>query len=85
MRNPEEPAGRIARRNRYADCFARVRGKKRYCAALEIMNCEHCPFYKSKEQMAEEVQTCSQRLRNLGATQAANQEYELYLTNMRQV
>lgn len=73
------------RRNRTEPCFAKVRGERRYCSALETMNCKNCPFYKTNEQMAEEARLCSLRLRNLGQTRAANEEYDAHLSYLQKV
>lgn len=45
------------------DCFALKYGK---CVALNCTICEGCSFYKTKEQLKDELQNSKKRLKQLG-------------------
>lgn len=68
------------------DCFAWSGGSHRNaCAALKNASCEGCRFYKKKEDLAEQLERCSYRLRNLGCTEEAERDYSLYLSYFRAI
>lgn len=53
----------------YSKCFAFDKETKGFCSALTVMLCKkkgHCPFFKTREQVAAEKEKTVKRLDKLG-------------------